>query len=68
MQVFPRTFTSNVNGARFDVDDQLTASLLMKSEKKEYVRVERQAPKANGRNKNAQNKTDTPDDNETEIA
>ena len=42
MTPFQRTFASNVNGARFDVDDQLTASLLMKSEKKEFVRVEHQ--------------------------
>ena len=49
MPPFQRTFASNVNGARFDVDDQLTASLLMKSEKKEFVRVEHQAQKADGK-------------------
>ena len=46
MTPFQWTFASNVNGARFDVDDQLTASLLMKSEKKEFVRVEHQVQKA----------------------
>ena len=49
MTPFQRTFVSNVNGARFDVDDQLTASLLMKSEKKEFVRVEHQVQKADGK-------------------
>ncbi len=49
MTPFQRTFASNVNGARFDVDDQLTASLLMKSEKKEFVRVEHQTQKAEGK-------------------
>lgn len=33
-----QVFESNVNGAKFDVNDPLTAELLSKSEKKEFVR------------------------------
>lgn len=61
MTPFPRTFASNVNGARFDVEDQLTASLLMKSEKKEFVRVEHHAQKAESK-KNKKADTDLEQD------
>ncbi|WP_439242459.1 MULTISPECIES: hypothetical protein [unclassified Lonepinella] len=63
MQTAPQkqTFVSAINGMKFDVQNELTADLLSKNEKKEIIhreRVSAKTSKAKGK----------PNDNEQEIS
>lgn len=61
MNAQPKVFVSAINGARFDVTNPLTASLLSKNEKKDIIH-QFKTPEKKARNQAKK------DDNEQEIS
>ncbi|OOF40864.1 MULTISPECIES: hypothetical protein [Rodentibacter] len=62
-----QVFVSAINGAKFDVQNALTASLLSKNEKKEIVHLHRSISAKAGSVRQGKGKSTT-DDNEQEIS